>query len=115
MQPASYDQLISALETVGLIGQMQNEQQLIVSAQRGAAWPDRGNSFWLSHKGGAWYLGTWLPVGYKISTDQDLVELCSACMVGKSAMYRVPEEVVARFQLQEVGDEEYERVFGIVN
>ena len=63
-------------------------------------------------KGGAWYLGTWLPVGYKISTDQDLVELCSACMVGKSAMYRVPEEVVARFQLQELGDEEYERVFG---
>ena len=50
--------------------------------------------------------------GVQNFNGSDLVELCSACMVGKSAMYRVPEEVVARFQLQELGDEEYERVFG---
>jgi hypothetical protein len=74
-------------------------------------WPNRGNSFWLSRKAGAWYLSTWLPVGYRVPPDQDLVALCSACMGGRSAMYRVPPEVIERFGLQELEDNEYERLF----
>jgi len=110
MQPNSYDDLTEALAKLGLVGQMQSEDQLIVSTQHGPVWPNRGNSFWLSRKQGTWYLSTWLPAGYRVPPDQDLVALCSACIGGPSAMYRVPAEVIARFSLQELEDDEYERL-----
>lgn len=107
MQPDSYDSMREVLGKVGLTGQMQNEDQLIVSLQVGPVYPDRGNSFWLSLKEGAWYLSTWLPAGYKVPASQDILELCLACMsVGTSAMWRVPAQIVSRFKLQELGDEE---------
>ena len=111
MQPDSYTALTEALEKLGFVGQMQNEDMLIVSSQQGPVWPNRGSSFWLSRKQGAWFLNTWLPAGYRVPQDQDLLELCSACMGGPSAMFRVPPEVIARFGLQELEDNEYERLF----
>ena len=111
MQPDSYGAVTKALATLGLAGQMQREDQLVVSSQDGPVWPDRGNSFWLSRKQGTWYLSTWLPAGYRVPADQDLVALCSACMDGPAAMYRVPREVVERFGLQELEENEYERLF----
>ncbi len=79
MQPDSYDVVIEALARTGLVGQMQREDQLVVSSQEGPVWPNRGNSFWLSRKHGAWYLSTWLPAAYRVPADQDIVALCSAC------------------------------------
>jgi len=121
MQPESYDGMRKALAGLGLVGQMQNENQLVVSSQEGPPWPNRGNSFWLSRKQGAWYLSTWLPAGYRIPAGQDIVALCSACMGGpsvarameggSSAMYRVPRELIERFGLQELEENEYERLF----
>ncbi|MCX6927912.1 MAG: hypothetical protein NT154_32590 [Verrucomicrobia bacterium] len=111
MQPDSYHAVREALAKLGLVGQMKGEDQLIVSAQEGPVWPKRGNSFWLSHKQGTWYLSTWLPAGYRIPSDQDLGAVCSACMCGSSAMYRVPTGVIERFGLQELEDNEYERLF----
>jgi hypothetical protein len=111
MQPDSYEAVSEALAKLGLVGHLQGEDQLIVSAQQGPVWPNRGNSFWLSRKQGAWYLSTWLPTGYRVPPDQDLVALCSACMGCPSAMYRVPPEVTQRFGLQELGNNEYELLF----
>jgi hypothetical protein len=111
MQSGSYDAVREALAKLGLASQMQGEDQLIVSAQQGPVWPNRGNSFWLSRKQGTWYLSTWLPAGYRVPPDQDVVALCSACMGGPSAMYRVPSEVIERFGLQELDENEYERLF----
>ena len=108
MQPDSYDSLREALEKIGLNGQMQNREQLVISTQAGPAWPNRGNSFWLTYKKETWYLFTWLPVGYRIPTDQDVVALCSACMIGGLAMYRVPSEIITRFKLQELTESECE-------
>lgn len=113
MQPDSYDSMTKALVKVGLVCQMLNENQLIVSLQQGPVWPNRGNSFWVSRKQGDWYLSTWLPVGYRLPVDQDVVALCLACMGGDSAMYRVPAEVIARFKLQELDEKEYECLFGV--
>jgi hypothetical protein len=108
----SYEELTESLKRLGLMGQLQNPDQLIVSSQAGPVWPNRGNSFWLSRKNGAWYLSTWLPVGYRVPTNQDILALCSECIaVGKSAMYRVPPEIMARFSLQELDESEYERLF----
>src|SRR5262245_53804192 len=111
MQPNSYDALAKALGKLGLTGHMQNEDQLIVSSQDGPVWPNRGSSFWLSHRQGAWYLSTWLPAGYRVPVDQDLVELCLACMGGTSALYRLPHDVVERFKLQELKEKEYDQLF----
>jgi hypothetical protein len=107
-----YEALTHSLALAGMIGQRQNEDQLIVSFQSGPVLPNRGNSFWLSQKAGTWYLSTWSPRGYRIPAEQDLVALCSACMaVGTSAMYRVPPDIIARFELQVLNDAEYERLF----
>ncbi len=111
MQPDSYEAMRKALAEVGLVGQKQGEEQLVVSTQEGPVWPNRGNSFWLSHRQRTWYLSTWLPAGYRVPPDQDLVALCAACMSGPSAMSRVPAEVIERFGLQELRENEYERLF----
>ena len=108
----NYAALTNALHAIGLTGQEENPVQLVVSAQQGPVWPNRGNSFWLSLQDGTWYLSTWLPACYRIPADQDVVALCKACMeFGTSAMYRVPDEIIARFDLDEISDGEFERFF----
>ena len=104
--------LIGELARVGLIGQKNLPDELVVSAQQGPVWPSRGNSFLLSHREGFWYLSTWSPVHYRVPAKQDIVQLCSAFMaVGASARYRVPPDIVARFELQEIDDRQYEELF----
>src|SRR5215467_12965575 len=110
MEPDPYIPLIKALAGVGLIGQRNLPDQLIVSTQQGPVWPNRG--LLLSHREGVWYLSTWSPVHYRVPARQDVVHLCSACMaIGASAMYRVPREIVTRFELQEIDDRQYEDLF----
>jgi hypothetical protein len=112
MQLDSYNDLTEALAAAGLTAQRSRPDQLIVSAQQGPVLPNRGNSFWLSQNQGVWYLSTWLPACYRVPVKQDIVRLCVACTaVGTSAMYRVPPEIVARFELQEIDDRQYERLF----
>jgi len=112
MPPDPYTALTEALAAVGLTGQRTRPDQLIVSAQKGPVWPNRGNSFWLSYNQGIWYLSTWLPACYRVPVNQDIVGVCLACVaIGTSAMYRVPPNIVARFQLQEIDDRQYERLF----
>jgi hypothetical protein len=111
VQPDSYEAVVTAMAKLGLVGQMQHEGKLVVSSQVGPVWPDRGNSFWLSRRQGTWFLSTWLPAGYRVPANQDLVALCSACMGGPSAMYRVPPEVIERFRLQELTEKEYDQLF----
>jgi hypothetical protein len=108
----SYASLADALSAVGLIGQQSRSNQLIVSTQRGPVWPDRGNSFWLSYQDGTWFLSTSAPICYRIPGGQDVAALCLACMeVGTSAMSQVPDEIAARFGLERISDDEFERLF----
>jgi len=110
--PDPYIALTEALAAVGLMAQRSRPDQLLVSSQPGPVWPNRGNSFWLAYNQGLWYLTTWLPACYRIPANQDIVGLCSVCMTaGTSAMDRVPPDIVARFQLQEIDDRQYERLF----
>ena len=112
MNADPYIPLIQALAGVGLIGQRDLPDELIVSAQQGPVSPDRGNRCLLSYREGFWYLSTWSPVHYRVPAKQDVVQLCSACMaVGASAMDRVPPEIVTQFELQEIDDREYEELF----
>ena len=112
MQPDPYTSLTDALTRAGFTAQRPLPDQLTISTQPGPLWPDQGNSFSVSHREGVWYLSTWSPVHYRVPPGQDLVEICAACMaLGKSAMYRVPPELVARFQLLEIDDRQFEELF----
>jgi hypothetical protein len=108
----SYTSLANALIVIGLTAQQSRPNQLIVSTQRGPVWPNRGNSFWVSLQSGTWYLSTWSPNCYRIPASEDIIAVCSACMEhGTSAMYRVPDEIVARFGLRQISDAEFVRLF----
>jgi hypothetical protein len=112
VQPDPSSALTEALAAVGLTGRRSRPEQLIVSAQQGPVWPNKGNHIWLSFNQGLWYLSTWLPAYYRVPASQDIVALCSACMsIGTSAMCRVPPDIASRFQLQEIDGRQYERLF----
>jgi hypothetical protein len=107
-----YTLLAAALTTRGWKAFLQNADQLLVSSQDGPVWPEQGSSFWVSHRECSWCLTTWAPVGYRVPTDRDIILLCLECLsVGSCAMSRVPDEIVTRFALTELGPEEYNRVF----
>jgi hypothetical protein len=111
-EPDPYVTLIQALAGVGLIGQRNLPDELIVSAQRGLVWPEPDDHFMLSHRSGVWYLTTWSLVHYRVPAKQDVVQLCSACMAaGAPAMDRVPPEIQTRFGLQEIDDRQFEELF----
>jgi len=112
MNADPYVELAEALAAKGWTTHLRSPDQMIISSQDGPVWPDRGNSFWVSHRDGTWYLSTWAPVGYRVPRDQDIFAVCDACMgLGGSAMYRVPGDLATRFGLQELQGDEYERVF----
>jgi hypothetical protein len=107
-----YIPVIQALAGVGLVGQRNLPDELIVSAQPTPASPEEGTRFVLSHCEGNWYLSTWSPVHYRVPAQQDVVRLCSACMAaGAAALDRLPPAIVTQFGLQEVDDREFEDVF----
>ena len=107
-----YAVLAEALAARGWTTHLRGPDQMVISSQDGAVWPDGGNSFWVSHREGTWFLGTWAPVGYRVPRDQDVLAVCAACMgLGGPAMSRVPADVASRFGLQELASDEYGRVF----
>ncbi len=107
-----YSELASALAKDGIRCQFQSAGQLVVSCQSGSIWPNRGNSFWITHVADHWHLFTWVPVGYRVPDSADIRALCRACMgVGNSAMYRVPIEIAQQFGLIELSEEDAESVF----
>lgn len=112
MKPDPYIPLIQALGGVGLVGQRNLPDELIVSAQKGPVRTDRGKSFMLANREGVWYLSTWLPVHYRVPAKQDVVQICSACMAaGASVLDRIPPQIVTQFGLQEIDAEQYEELF----
>ena len=105
-------ELAGLLTASGLSVVQPAEGHLIVSVQEGPVWPGCGNSFRMSCVAGVWYLSTWNPICYRIPLHQDLVGLCESCMrCSTSAMYKVPPDLVARYELVELTDEDYELLF----
>jgi hypothetical protein len=108
-----YRPLIEELRASSIAVYFQSPDQLVVSRQQGAVLPSNGNSFWLSHKEGSWYLGTWAPTCYRVPDEADLVRLCvEFAEHGRSAQPRVPPLLVESFHLVELSDEQAERLLG---
>jgi hypothetical protein len=108
----SYEELVAALAGDGILCYLQSPDQLVVSAQTGAPWPDRGNSFWVTRAGGAWHLFTWAPRGYLVPSASDVAALCRTCLShGTRAMGAAPAEIVEQYALRELTDDEAEDVY----
>jgi hypothetical protein len=108
----TYEQLATVLAKDGIKCRFQAPEQLVVSAQIGPAWPDCGNSFWITRAENTWHLFTWLPAGYLVPDTTDIASLCRECMAhSASAMYRVPTDVAQQFGLRELSEDEVDAVF----
>jgi hypothetical protein len=70
-----YRILAAELAANGIRCQFHSPGQLVVSAQVGPVWPNRGNSFWVTNAGGRWYLFTWVPLGYRVPPNADMPAL----------------------------------------
>jgi hypothetical protein len=106
-----YQQLAAALAEDGILCRFQAPGQMVVSAQEGPVWPDRGNSFWVTYVQGRWHLFTWSPRGYAVSAGTNMARLCRICMAHESsAMPRVPAHIVEEFGLSELSEHEAQAV-----
>jgi hypothetical protein len=107
-----YKELATALIPDGLQCQFQSAGQMVISRQVGPIWPNRGNSFWVTNVRNQWYLFTWGPVGYAVPATGDMAELCRTCMrCGSSAMAKAPPEIVDKFALVELSEDDLEAVY----
>ena len=107
-----YQQLALALAGEGIRCQFQTPGQLVISRQVGPIWPNQGNSFWVTHVGGGWYLFTWSSTGYRVPESADMAALCRSCLgYGESAMAKVPAHIGREFGLVELSEDEAEAVF----
>jgi hypothetical protein len=108
----AYRQLAQELAVDDIRCQFQSCGQMVVSRQVGPIWPDRGNSFWLTHAGGGWHLFTWVPRGYRVPPDISIADLCRTSMAhGDSAMGKVSSHIIQAFALSELTDDEEEAVY----
>jgi len=111
--PTENDIIQLALRGRGLCSYVQKGRQIVVSRQRGPVWPDRGNSFWIARFGEAWYVVTWTPVAYRVPAEVSVVDVAAAFVdVGDKAQWRIPPEMIEQYRLEEVGREEFERLWG---
>jgi hypothetical protein len=100
-----YLTLANALAKRKVATYFQSEDQLVVSLQSDPAWPDAGNSFWLSHQNDRWYLCTWMPFCYLVPAAADLVELCVEFVRrGDTAQAVVPDDLIRKYGLTQVDE-----------
>jgi hypothetical protein len=109
----AYRPLVEGLRASAVAACFQGPDQLVVSRQDGAVRPSDGNSFWVSHREGIWYLCTWAPTCYRVPREADLVSLCAefAERAG-SAQSRVPPSLVQRYRLVQLSSEDAGSLLG---
>jgi hypothetical protein len=104
-----FDAIEGDLRSRGISAYRQRPNQLVISRQHGAPWPDRGNSFWICKLAGDWYICTWAPHYYRVPSASSVVAVCEAFVdVGDSAQRRVPADLVTRFSLVETDHDEFD-------
>jgi hypothetical protein len=110
-----YAPLIDALAEQSISTYFQDEDQLVVCTQSGPAFPFAGNSFWVSNRGGQWYLCTWGPVCYEVPATADCAALCAEFVRrGTCAKTFVSADLVHKYGLRQMDDNEYDQVLSCV-
>jgi hypothetical protein len=108
-----YAPVIESLRQQSVNSYFQTVEQLVVSRQRGPARPFAGNSFWITHHDGSWYVCTWVPICYRVPSQMDVVALCVEFVDrGKCAQYDIPNDLIQRYDLFRLSDQEATDLFG---
>jgi hypothetical protein len=109
MRPEDGDEIRAAIGAAGFFATYQRDADggvRLVPVSHRIEGRLRGNSFWVSLKGGRWCLGTWAPALYLVPPEVDLAALCLDCLrASGSPIVEVPSEIVGRYRLVEVPDE----------
>ena len=93
-----YSDLERILVSEGIRCQFQKPGVFVISRQVGPIWPDRGNSFWVTHCAGHWHLFTWGPRGYRLEDTARIADLCRTFMAySKRAEFAVADEIIQNF------------------
>jgi hypothetical protein len=105
----SYVELGKWLSTKGIASYFQGPDQMVISCQNPAT--PSSNCFWVSLKGGKWYLATWLPAVYCLPNVQDSPEACeSVFRSSTTAIYTIAPDIVARYNLRRLSEGEIENL-----
>jgi hypothetical protein len=103
-------ELASKLQARGVRGQVRSHGSMMVSRTHNPL-PDSENSFNVLLVHDKWYIQTWAPRAYEIPQSADIVECCVVCFwCSNSQMRRVAQDVVDRFELRLLEDDEMERL-----
>jgi hypothetical protein len=102
-----------AIQSVGFLA---SEQRLgkgrrrLVCASRGDLQGPGRVSFCLERRRGRWVLSTWGPAFYLVPERQDVAALCLEVLrSGGRVLARLTTDMVRRFGLQELTEEEFDR------
>jgi hypothetical protein len=78
----------------------------MVISNQNPAMPDK-NCFWVTLKHDHWFVGTFLPAVYQVADADDIGDICAAVLASsKTALYSLGEDLVARYKLRKLNDEE---------
>lgn len=103
----NYLELEQSLLAKGIGSYLQNPDLLVVSNVNPAM--PNSNCFWVTNKGGEWFLGTWLPAVYQIPTKKNLSEICEAVFnSAQKAIFEVNETLAAKLNLRRLAETEIE-------
>jgi hypothetical protein len=101
----AYAELAKRLEGKGIGSYFQNSEMLVVSNQN-PAMPD-SNTFWVTNRGGQWYLSTWMPAVYQVPKDRDVVEICEIVFrSSEKALYTIDAPIALDLNLRLLSDDE---------
>ena len=93
------------LQKKGLVAFMMQPHQLAFTRK------SRMGGGWLTRYKEKWYFATWHPQMYLIRSKQDIPGLCKDYLGYKMIGLTMPEELAAKYHLQEIPDAEMELMF----
>jgi hypothetical protein len=111
MPEEDYIPIKEAVEHAGFFTTFRPDEggEWIVLASRRTDGRLHGNSIRVSVRGGKCFLSTWVPIFYRLAVEQELPAVCLDCLRStRSILGAIPPEIVARYQLVEVSEAEYD-------
>ena len=79
---------------------------MMVIANETPAFPT-SNTFWVTFRKESWFIVTWLPAPYRVPAAQDISVICESVFKSSAtAIYTIAPELVERFGLRRLTDDE---------
>jgi hypothetical protein len=104
----AYQQLAQGLHARGIDSFLQNPAMLVVSGQNPAM--PNSNSFWVTRKGEAWFIGTWLPAVYQTNDGDHFCDICEAVFKSSAtAIWNIEPTLAEKLELRRLTAAEMEK------